>query len=229
MPEEVIHSIILIFTIAASFLLLKIPFFQRHDLQFTAAIFIIYFIFKKLSPTDKKRFFARPLLDSVLFTLVIVTVVNSTGGISSPVFFLNYFLIFALSLILEPLISVTVTLALVIFYLLTFSSTQPIREFASLVALPFLTPFALFLGEEYQKILQQKNVIRILAKKTNSLKKSLSHQKEEAFLFMSLVVKNHLKNIAEAAENFMGDHQLAQIKKQVRRLQKLIDRYEETT
>ena len=52
--------------------------------------------------------------------------------------------------------------------------------------------------------------------------------KEDTFLFLSLVLKNHLKNINHAVENFTGDHQLEIIKKSAHRMEKLIEKFEKS-
>lgn len=70
----------------------------------------------------------------------------------------------------------------------------------------------MLMGEESFKERKQKE-------KNNLLKKN-------TFLFMSLVLKNHLKNIIQTAENFLGDHDLDTIKKNAKRMEKLIDEYE---
>lgn len=214
MSSEILHSIVLILTIGFSFLLVKTPFYH-YDLQITAAVFIIYFLSKKILPKLLNQSSSPRLIDSVIFTLIILNIVNSTGGTKSPLFFLNYFLIFALSLVLEPIISITTTLTLVIFYLLSLPKNQPVGELLPIFSLPFLTPFALFLGQEYME-----NV---------KLKMKNEKLKEDTFLFLALVIKNHLKNIKEAVENFTGDHQLHQIKKATQRMEKLIEDYEKNT
>ena len=70
----------------------------------------------------------------------------------------------------------------------------------------------MFMGSEHIKIRQ-------LAEKNEK-------NKEETFLFLSLLLKNHLKNIKEALENFVGDHELGIIKKSVQRMEKLIEKFE---
>ena len=83
-----------------------------------------------------------------------------------------------------------------------------------IISLAFITPFAMFLGQE--KIEGEK--LKIKSEKTQ----------ENTFLFLSLLLKNHLKNIKEAAQNFVGDHQLEIIKKSVQRMEKLIEKFEES-
>ncbi|MEK7597772.1 MAG: hypothetical protein AAB441_03970 [Patescibacteria group bacterium] len=208
MSKEIVHALILIFTIVLTFILPKTNLAQ-YDLQISASLFILLYLAKKFIVS--KNIYSR-LIESVIFTLIIMGIVNSTGGLISPFFFLIYFLLFSLTLILEPIISITTTITLIIFFLLSLPASQDFRTLLPIISLAFITPFAMFMGQE--KIESEK--LKIKSEKT----------KEETFLFLSLLIKNHLKNIREAAQNFVGDHQLEIIKKSATRMEKLIEKFE---
>lgn len=197
----------LIATLALSFLFSKTP-LSQYDLQIGALLFIVLFAAQRVLKIKSR------LLESVVYTFIIMLIVNSSGGIASPFFFLIYFLLFSLSLLLEPIIPITVTLALIVFFLLSLPENQSLKNLIPVFSLAFLTPFALFLGEEYVKIKRLEN--------------RLGQTQTSTFLFLSLMLKNHLKNILEAAENFMGDHELHEIKRNAGRMEKLIDKFEKT-
>jgi len=210
MAKEIIHSLILIFTIALGFLFPK-SVLASYDLQIAASLFIFFFLVKKLAlPNSPKT----RLLESVIFTLIVLLIVNTTGSVRSPFFFLIYFLLFSLSLLLEPIISMVTSLTLIIFFLLSLPKDQNFSVLLPIFSLAFITPFALFLGKEYEE--------------NQKLKAKSQKSKEETFLFLSLILKNHLKNIAAAAENFLGDHQLSIIKKQTEKMEKLIEKFEKS-
>lgn len=202
MRNKFYHSILLTITIAVSFFITKTEIYA-YELQITGIIFIIYFLIKKFIKNDFGYF-----LESIIFTFIISNLVISTGGTQSPIFFLIYFLIFGLSLLLEPIISITVSLVFSVFFILLLPNQPNLNEFIIVLSLPFLAPFALFLGNEHQKNLR------------------LTNEKENNFLFLSLMIRNHLKNISEAINNFMGDHEISEIKKNVRKMEKMIDEYE---
>ena len=208
MTKEIIHSLILIFTIALGFLFPRSA-LASYDLQIAALLFIFFFLVKKLALPNPPK--AR-LLESVIFTLVVLLIVNTTGSVTSPFFFLIYFLLFSLSLLLEPIIAIVASLTLIIFFILSIPKDQNLSILLPIFSLAFITPFALFLGKEYEE--------------NQRLKAKSQELKEETFLFLSLILKNHLKKIAEAAENFLGDHQLLIIKKQTQKIQKIIDKFE---
>jgi len=210
MTKEIIHSLILIATIVLAFIFPKTN-LANYELQITAGLFVILYLVKKLvvSQSSSSR-----LIESVIFTLIIVGIVNSTGGVNSLFFFLIYFLLFSLSLLLEPIISITTTITLVVFFLLSVPQGQNWKNLLSIISLAFITPFAMFLGEEH--------------KRSEKLEVKSEKLQEDAFLFVSLLLKNHLKNIKEAVENFVGDHELDIIKKSASRMEKLIEKFEKS-
>ena len=198
----------LVFAIILAFIFPKTNIVQ-YDLQISAGLFILLYILKRyiLKGSSYSR-----LAESVVFTLIVLGIVNSTGGLSSPFFFLVYFLLFSLSLILEPVISITTTLALIVFYLFSLPQGVDLKSLLPIISMAFLTPFAMYLGQE--KI------------RNDQLKAKTEHLEENTLLFLSLMLKNHLHNIKDAADNFMGDHELGAIRKSVSRMEKLIEKYE---
>lgn len=210
MAKEITHALILIFTVALTFVFPKTNLAQ-YNLQISAGLFILLYLTKNFIVS--KNIYSR-LIESVIFTLVIMGIVNSTGGLDSPFFFLIHFLLFSLSIILEPIIPITTTVTLIVFFLFNLPQGQNFNTLMPIISLAFITPFAMFLGQE--KVESEK--LKIKSEKT----------KENTFLFLSLLLKNHLKNIKEAAQNFVGDHQLEIIKKSVHRMEKLIEKFEES-
>jgi len=208
MSKEIIHALILVLTIVLAFIFPKTNLAQ-YDLQISAGLFIVLYLSKNFFIS--KNTYSR-LIESVIFTLIIMGVVNSTGGLTSPFFFLVYFLLFSLALILEPIISITTTVTLIIFFLLNLPSNQDFKTLIPIISLAFITPFAMFMGQEKVE--------------SDKLKDKSEKTKEDTFLFLSLLLKNHLKNIKEAAQNFVGDHQLEIIKKSARQMEKQIEKFE---
>ncbi len=207
--KEIIHSIILIATIGITFLFPKTNLVQ-YDLQIAAVLFIFLFVAKRfLIPRDTPS----KLMESVIFTMIVLGIVNTTGGTDSPFFFLIYFLLFSVSLLLEPVIAITSTLSLIIFFLLSLPENQNLKSLLPIFSLAFLTPFAMFMGQEYVQV-----------KKLEVRSEKLQ---QDALLFLSLMLKNHIKSIKDAVENFMGDRELGVIKKSTHQIDKLIEKFEE--
>ncbi|KKQ24130.1 MAG: hypothetical protein US40_C0011G0045 [Candidatus Roizmanbacteria bacterium GW2011_GWC2_37_13] len=209
MSKEIVHSLILIAAIVLAFILPKTN-LANYELQITAGLFIILYLVKKIVVRSSSS----RLIESVIFTLIIVGIVNSTGATNSPFFFLVYFLLFSLSLLLEPIISITTTVSIIAFFLLSSPQGQDWKNLLPIISLAFITPFAMFLGEEHIESQKAKGKIQKL--------------QEDSMLFITLLIKNHLKNIKEAVENFVGDHELDIIKKSASRMEKLIEKYEKS-
>ncbi len=207
--KEIIHSIILIATIGITFLFPKTNLVQ-YDLQIAAVLFIFLFVAKRfLIPRDTPS----KLMESVIFTMIVLGIVNTTGGTDSPFFFLIYFLLFSVSLLLEPVIAITSTLSLIIFFLLSLPENQNLKSLLPIFSLAFLTPFAMFMGQEYVQVKK----LEVRSEKLET----------DALLFLSLMLKNHIRTIKDAVENFMGDHELTVIKKSTHQIDKLIEKFEE--
>lgn len=207
MTHELVHSTILIVCIVLAFIFPQ-TILVAYDIEIVAALFVILFIVRRFSLFSKKT----RLFESVVFTLIITGLITTTGGLGSPYFFLVHFLLFALTLLLEPIIPIIVTLVLMVFFLFSLSGQATIQQLLPIFSLALLTPFALILGNEYEE--------------TKRLKKSLSSEKENTFLFLSLMLKNNLKEIQQNLDNFRGDHELSSIKRQVRNMGKMIDMFE---
>jgi len=212
MSQQITHSVILIIAIALTFFFPKTS-LADYYLQIAAGLFIFLYFAKKIKLVGSNHD-RTILLESVIFTLITVSIVNTTGSTESPFFFLIYFLLFSLGLLLEPTISITITCTLIIFFLITLPINTSLKNLLPIFSLAFLTPFAMFMGQEYLELKQSKVKIQKL--------------QEETFLFLSLMLENHLKNIKITAENFMGDHDLDNIIKSVNKMEKLIKKFEKS-
>ncbi len=208
MTKELVHSIILILCIALAFIF-PLTSLVVYDVEIIASLFLILFVARRFS------FFSRKsrLFESVIFTFIIVIVITSSGNLSSPYFFLIHFLLFALTLLLEPIIPIIITITLMLFFLFTLSGSASLKELLPIFSLALMTPFAMIMGNEYEE--------------TKRLKKSLASEKENTFLFLSLMLKNTLKEMQKNLDTFQGDHELSSLKRQVRTMDKLIDMFEE--
>ena len=82
--KEIVHALILVFAIVLTFIFPKTN-LANYDLQITAILFIVLYSIKRFVVT--KDVYSR-LIESVVFTLIIMGVVNSTGGLTSPFFFI---------------------------------------------------------------------------------------------------------------------------------------------
>ena len=139
------HSIILLISLLLAFVWLTNPNLADYSLQLTAFLVVFLVFSRKVFGTSSFL-----ILESVISTLAIVLLTASTGGLSSPFFFLNYFLLFELSLLLEPNISVILTLGLMVFYLFSYQVGGSLYNLVYLFSFIFMTPLAFITGNAYR-------------------------------------------------------------------------------
>jgi len=105
--------------------------------------------------------------------MAVLLVVFSTGGITSPFFFFNYLLLFELSFLLEPVIPLALSGALMLFYFTTGDISVSLFRYIELTAFPMMTPLSYFFGKIYRKEENQKKEIKGLEKKIERLEEEL--------------------------------------------------------
>lgn len=215
MMIEFVHSGLLIITIAVAFLFGASELGQ-FDLQIIAILFIILYLVKRFVLPKNTRSF---LLESVVFTFIVTLIIATTGGSQSPYFFLFYFLLFSLALLLEPIISITTAVALIILLLFSLPQNQSLSSLIPVFSLAFLTPFALLLGEEFAKS-------RMEQIRADHLEEAYGRTSKETFLFLALVIKQHLHSIQNAIDRLNGHEQINTIQHSINRISHLVDKFE---
>jgi len=185
------------------------PVLVNYNLQLTAILVLIYFITRFFIGKRQDYLGSGLILDTVIFTLILLLVISSTGGLGSSLFFLIYLLLFAVALIFDPPVTLTLTLALVLFFANTLTTLHAALQLLSLL---FITPLALFFGRQYLRLLEAKEKIKILkkrgeilAKEGKELKEAVSEEETSSLLWLSLDFKNSLLQIVHQTGELMSD------------------------
>ena len=197
MPREFfIHSLYLLSAVCLTWFWTANPQLSVYNLQLMAAFILFYFLSHFLSKSGATT----ATIDAVIFTAVILLLVHTTGDLTSPVFFLIYFLLFAVALLFEPLISLTLTGALIAFFLQpTITPTMAIQLFSIVLILPL----AIFVGRQYLKVLAAKDEIKILKKEGQRLTGHLTNEETHSLLWLTLNFKNGLLKIAHLSTDLL--------------------------
>lgn len=217
-----LHSLFLITAVILTFLWTSNPGLSLYTLQLIGFFILLYFINKGL----QKRSLSRSLknnpqlietnkstISSVVFTMVVMLLVMSTGGLSSPLFFLIYFLLFGLSLTLDPNVTIIFSIVLSIF----FSLTSPITNLSNLLplfSLVLITPLSLFFGKQYLDVLNQKGVIKILKIKEQKEKRALKEEETNSLLWLSLNFRDAMVSLIDQISYVLERGGLSYIQKQ---------------
>ncbi|OGK64677.1 hypothetical protein A2313_02555 [Candidatus Roizmanbacteria bacterium RIFOXYB2_FULL_41_10] len=224
MPKKpLIFQIIgVVFTLVLA-VIFSVSSLAKYDLQLVALLFIIYFFTKRRFGHSSGMLY----FEAWLFVFIITSTVFSTGGVVSPFFFLLYFLLFAVALILDPLVGLVLTITLVIMFLSLSNFSANLKELLPVLSLPFIAPFAKYLGDLQRRYFQQKNELKHLEKARQKSNNLQAYEKEQTLIFLNTVFQSHLDDINDRLKNFMGDSDLEYLKHKVEELEKAFDSFED--
>ncbi|MFC1711688.1 hypothetical protein ACFLZ1_03830 [Patescibacteria group bacterium] len=192
----VTHALFLALAVILSFVWVQNPHLSIYTLQLIAVFILLFFVSSRLKIEKQKQNLVGQLMSSTIFTMVVLLLVLSTGGLGSPLFFLVYFLLFGLSLILEPINTIFLSTILIII----FTISNPVSVFDNLIplfSLLLITPLSLFFGRQYLKVLSLKGKVKILKKKETKTKKDIIHEETNTLLWLSLNFKYDLQTITD--------------------------------
>ncbi len=175
LKKSVQHSLILFLAIVVIFLWQENANLNYYSLQLSALLLITLIITHHiLKPKSFK------LVESTVSTMAVLLIISSTGGLNSPLFFLNFLLLFELSLLLEPIIPLFLSGILLVFYMMLTPNSQNFLVLLELLAFPLMTPLAIFTGQIYQnqaqlglKVQNQKKEIKNLSDKIENLEEEI--------------------------------------------------------
>ena len=168
LKKSVQHSLILLLAIVVIFLWQENANLNYYSLQLSGILLLTLIISHHvLKPKSFK------LVESTVSTMAVLLIVSSTGGLSSPLFFLNFLLLFELSLLLEPLIPLFLSGILLVFYMMLTTSSPNYLIFLELLAFPLMTPLSIFTGQIYIKVQNQKKEIKNLSDKIEVLEEEI--------------------------------------------------------
>lgn len=169
--KSLIHSLIISITVTIMFFWVSNPLLAAHSLQLAALLLVTFIITHRVLKPDSFK-----LAESTTSTMAVILVTYATGGITSSLFWLNYFLLFELSLLLEPIIAIVLTITLFLFYFFTLEPSLSPFQLISLTAFLFMTPLAYFFGRLYETNSNQKKEIHNLSKLIQQLKSGITEE-----------------------------------------------------
>ena len=202
MVKFLLHTLFLIIAVALAFFWTSNPSFSYYNLQLIAVFILFFFINQILARHHRHKI--NLTIDAVIFTVIILLLVISTGGLTSPLFFLIYFLMFGLALLFEPLISVSLTAVIVLFFLFTPTKKEPLNELLQLFSLLLITPVALFFGKQYLKVLQDEEKIKILEEEEEIIEEQMEKEETNILLFTCLELKKGLTEILDQTSHLLA-------------------------
>jgi len=213
MGKFLLHSLFLLLAVVVAFLWTNSPTLSLYTLQLIAIFILLFFanhlFFRRQGKGTQKAKPSLPRLnltiDAVVFTMVVMLLVYSTGGLTSPLFFLVYFLMFGLALLFEPLVTVSLALAIILLFVITPTTQEPLTEGLQLFSLILITPLALFFGSQYLKVLESEEKIKILKEESEILEEQIKKEETDTLLWTTLELKRCLGEILDQTSELLAD------------------------
>jgi hypothetical protein len=194
MTLPIIHSILLILTIAFSFFWTNNPGMSNFSFQLVGLLTIIFFfhdlISRKTRPNNPIQTY-RNMSNSIILTLLTLLLVLSTNGLNSPLFFILDFLVLGLSLFFYPSLGFSFSLALTLAFLLNNDLTST-HALTNLISLLLMAPFARFFSTQYLQLLEGKQQIKILKYQADRLENKIEQEEASTLLWLSIEFKHKL-------------------------------------
>jgi hypothetical protein len=145
---------------------------KDSTIQLISLLTLIYIGFQIL--TKKTRLNYKAEIDLTLLTLIVFLIVFYTGGLESQLFFLIYFLLFGISMLFEPITSLTLALISSLFLALGVEDLwSNMFLFGSLF---LITPLAIFFGTQYVELLRSNRKVSVLEHKGKALEEEVEQQ-----------------------------------------------------
>lgn len=206
MAKFLLHSAFLLLAVVLVFFWTSVPELSVYTLQLIALFVLIYFL-NQFYFRRKKLLYSKINLtiDAVIFTLVTLLLVATTGGLSSPLFFLIYFLMFGLALLFEPLITFSLAMAMVLFFLLQPTKEEPLAQTLQLLSLLLVTPLAMYFGKQYLRVLKDQEKIKILEEETQIMEEEIEKEETDVLMWSSLELKKGLTDILDQTSDLLAD------------------------
>jgi hypothetical protein len=199
------HTLFLIIAVFLTFFWTNSPSLSGYTVQLAALFILLYFLNQFFSKKQKTPLKLKKIIDGLIFTIVVLLLVGSTGSLSSPLFFLVYFLMFGLALLLGPTATFSLGLAIILLFSLTSQKTEPLPEMIQLLSLLLVTPLASFFSSQYLKSLEAENKITILKKEADVLENQIQDQETDILLWASLELKQNLIVVLNEANDLLSD------------------------
>lgn len=188
MPTKfLLHTILLLASTFGVYFWLSIPTLLPYTLQLVAVLVLLYLgshLLRKKVPTLFHK--SSITMDITILTAMILLLVTETGALTSPFFFLCYFLLFGVAMLYEIEATLVLTGVLILFFLfIPGTSLTDFAHLSQLIALIMITPLAIFTGHQYETSLDEKRSKAIL----NS---HISKEETDTLIFLSLNLKKTL-------------------------------------
>jgi hypothetical protein len=184
MPNKYLRALLLSTTIILLFAWTASPALNIYNLQLSGVLVLLYFASKYLFRSVRQSFFANTL---VLISIVLLFIFSS-GGITSPLFFILDFLIFSVALLMAPYQAVVASVVLVSVFLFQNYQDLTTPMIINLLSLTLITPLAIVFSKSYLQNLQSQGKISLL-------KEAIKDEQTDSLLWITTTARPSLATV----------------------------------
>lgn len=190
----VIHSLVFIASAVFSFIWASKPELSKFSLQLSGLLLLVFILNKKY----------RYVTNSIIITLLTLLLILDTGSLSSPLFFLADFLLFGLSLFINPWAGFNLGLALSLLFLLNSDLTST-SHLTNLISLLLMAPLAFIFGNQYLKLLIANNQVKILQHQSKRLNSLLAQEETASLLWLAIDFHNKIAQAIDLTSQLIAN------------------------
>lgn len=212
-PKKVLmHSVLVAAALGLSYFIAKTP-LSEYSLQISGLLVAVYML---ISFLIRKKFLtigSRVSFDIFVFSFAVSFLLFTTGGFTSPIFFLTYFLLFGIALLSAPTTSIVAALVFAILFVLT-PRTDFWAEVLQIVSLLSIAPVSAMFGNLYIQILKNEQKIQVLKNVSQDFIEEIKSQEEEVESWAEGDFKLKLVNVQKYLDELLKDPNLNNDKKE---------------
>jgi len=201
-----IHSILVALALGLSYFIAKTP-LAEYSLQISGLLVALYML---ISFLIRKKFLtagSRVVFDIFIFSFAVSFLLFTTGGFTSPIFFLTYFLLFGMALLSAPVTSVVAALVFAILFVLT-PRSDFWTEILQIVSLIAIAPISIMFGKQYIQILRDSQKIQVLKNVSQDFMEEIKSQEEEVKNWAEGDFRLKLVNVQKYLDELLKDPNL---------------------
>jgi hypothetical protein len=206
-----IHSALVAAALGLSYFIAKTPLAQ-YSLQTSGLLVALYMLTSLLFRKQFISITQRVAFDIFVFSFAVSLLLFTTGGFTSPIFFLTYFLLFGIALLSAPVTSVVAAAVFVILFILT-PRTDLWSEVLQIASLLAIAPLSAAFGNQYIQILKDEQKIQVLKNVSQDFAEEIKSQEKEVKEWTEGEFRIKLVNIQKYLDQLLKDPALASDKK----------------
>ncbi|RJQ36519.1 hypothetical protein C4559_05135 [Candidatus Microgenomates bacterium] len=179
--KAVLQSLLLLLSFAFVYIWQQSPLSQYtiQALGFLVFLFILVSARKRKQDSNPINLFSNSSWVIFILNTIILLLVFSTGGFSSSLFFLLYFLGFGIAFVFEPVTVFVFVIGAILIFLPQALIDNVAENLLKLGSLGLISPLAFFFGKEYIKGEKQQEEIEKIKERTKDAADTISKDVEE--------------------------------------------------